>query len=140
MVLNVFFHNFYNSLMPNGILEKKHGCHIIVKLIYIKSKIYLSKRFFYQNKLQKVLNILYSIWKKTFNPIHQLSCFVGHPVDKGENINNWKDIKQSKKLERGQLNCEQRSKQIMFAKLKKCQCLFIKFIKSINIYINIYTG
>ena len=26
------------------------------------------------------MNIYYSIWKKTFKNIHQLSCFVGHPV------------------------------------------------------------
>ena len=31
-------------------------------------------------KLQQVFNILQSIWKKTFKTVHQLSCFVGHPV------------------------------------------------------------
>ena len=63
---------------------------------------------------------------------------MGHPVYKGENINNWKDIKQSKKLERGQLNCEQRSKLIKFAKLKKCQCLFNLQNQLIYIYKHIY--
>ena len=32
--------------------------------------------------MQKVFINQYSIWKKTFKTIHQLSCFVGHPVDK----------------------------------------------------------
>ena len=40
----------------------------------------MSKKFFSQNELQKVFNIKYSVWKKTFKNIHQLSCFVGHPV------------------------------------------------------------
>ena len=30
--------------------------------------------------MQKVFINQYSIWKKTFKTIHQLSCFVGHPV------------------------------------------------------------
>ena len=30
--------------------------------------------------MQKIFNIQYSIWKKTFKTIQQLSCFVGHPV------------------------------------------------------------
>ena len=37
-----------------------------------------------QNKLQKVFINQYSIWKKTFKTILQLSCFVGHPVSKKE--------------------------------------------------------
>ena len=38
------------------------------------------KEFFIRNKRQKVLNKLYSIWKKTFETIHQLSFFVRHYV------------------------------------------------------------
>ena len=38
----------------------------------------MRNRFFKLNKLQKVFNILYSIWKKTFKNMYQLSCFVGH--------------------------------------------------------------
>ena len=30
--------------------------------------------------MQKSFNIKYSIWKMTLTTIHQLSCFVGHPV------------------------------------------------------------
>ena len=30
--------------------------------------------------MQKVFNIQYDIWKKTFKTFQKLSCFVGHPV------------------------------------------------------------
>ena len=30
--------------------------------------------------MQKVFNVYYSVGKKTFQIIYQLSCFVGHPV------------------------------------------------------------
>ena len=39
-----------------------------------------SKHFFNELNCEKVLNILYSIGKKTFKTFGQLLFFVGHPV------------------------------------------------------------
>ena len=56
-----------------------------LKLQLYNSKIdftvkYILVKHVLKEKLQKVFNILYSVWKKTFKPFHQLSCFEGHPV------------------------------------------------------------
>ena len=48
--------------------------------IDFKVKYIRLKDFFDEIKCKKFL-IFNSIWKKTFKTIHQLSCFLGHPVD-----------------------------------------------------------
>ena len=45
-----------------------------------KVKYILVKDFIKRKKMQKVFNIYYSIRKKPFQIIYQLSCFAGHPV------------------------------------------------------------
>ena len=48
--------------------------------------------------MQKVFNIQYNIWKKTFKTTQQLSCFVGHPVlqNRKETVYAAKRVKISK--------------------------------------------
>ena len=52
-----------------------NGSHIIVKYMVVND-------FIERKQIQKVFNIYYSIGKKTFKIIYQLSCFVDHPVYK----------------------------------------------------------
>ena len=62
--------------------NKEYYMAVILQLNWFQSKIYLIKSFFNE------IDIYYSVRKKTFKAIYQLSYFLRHPV-----TNHWQKIK-----------------------------------------------
>ena len=78
--------NSYECLLPYIILDIKVFLHVI-SLKTSFSQIYFTLKSILQYNWHTIFCIilfyiiqLNLLWKKTFPTIHQLSCFVGHPV------------------------------------------------------------
>ena len=81
----VYVQNSKVHVQNTKVQIKNYGSGDKFKYIWVE-------HFFKEINCKKVFNIQNSVWKKTFKTIHQLSCFVGHPVCKALSDPVWINV------------------------------------------------